>query len=236
MHVYDGWLSATSIAGPWTQAYPGPLMANEMNAIATELSKQGIVDLLDGGPKANPKPSLANGVPTIYTSQAPTELIVFKGQPDFVPIVGTQLAVGVEHDERRADQHREQQLLRAARRPLVHVARRSPVRGRSSPAMRCRRTSRRFRRSRSPAPCCRPSPERRRRRKPSIENSIPQTATVPLKNGPKFTPNFDGPPQYAPIPGTPLSYVVNSSEPVIQVDAECVLRGRPPACGSPRRN
>src|SRR4029453_5097591 len=37
------------------------------------------------------KPSLANGVPTIYTSQSPTELIVFKGQPDFVPIVGTQL-------------------------------------------------------------------------------------------------------------------------------------------------
>ena len=47
--------------------------------------------MLDGGPKANPKPSLANGVPTIYTIQVPTELIVFKGQPDFVPIVGTQL-------------------------------------------------------------------------------------------------------------------------------------------------
>ena len=53
-----------------------------------------------------------------------------------------------------------------------------------------------------------------------IANSIPQTATVPLKNGPTFTPNFDGPPQYAPIPGTPLIYVVNSSEPVIQVDAD----------------
>ena len=30
-------------------------------------------------------------MPTIYTSQVPAELIVFKGQPDFVPIVGTQL-------------------------------------------------------------------------------------------------------------------------------------------------
>ncbi len=37
-----------------------------------------------------------------------------------------------------------------------------------------------------------------------IANSIPQTATVPLKKGPTFTPNFDGPPQFAPIPGTPL--------------------------------
>ena len=50
-----------------------------------------------------------------------------------------------------------------------------------------------------------------------IENSIPQTATVPLKNGPKFTPQFDGPPQYAPIAGTPLTYVTNSHVPVIQV-------------------
>ena len=32
-----------------------------------QLAKAGAVDLLDGGPKANPKPSLANGVPTIYT-------------------------------------------------------------------------------------------------------------------------------------------------------------------------
>ena len=40
---------------------------------------------------------------------------------------------------------------------------------------------------------------------------------MPLKGGPTFTPSFDGPPQYAPIAGTPLSYVVNSSEPIIQV-------------------
>ena len=47
--------------------------------------------MLDGGAKANPKPSLANGVPTLFTSQVPAELIVFKGQPDFQPVVGTQL-------------------------------------------------------------------------------------------------------------------------------------------------
>ena len=50
-----------------------------------------------------------------------------------------------------------------------------------------------------------------------ISNSIPQTATVPLKNGPRFTPTFDGPPQYRPIEGTSLSYVANASEPLIQV-------------------
>ena len=51
-----------------------------------------VVDLLDGGRKANPKPSLAQGVPAIYTSETPAELIVFKGTPDFAPIVGTALA------------------------------------------------------------------------------------------------------------------------------------------------
>ena len=58
-----------------------------------------------------------------------------------------------------------------------------------------------------------------------IENSIPQTATVPLKGGPTFTPNFDGAPQYAPVSGTPLSYVVNSSVPIIQVSPNALLRG-----------
>ncbi len=50
-----------------------------------------------------------------------------------------------------------------------------------------------------------------------ISNSIPQTATVPLKNGPTFTPSFDGAPQWAAVPGTPLMYVVNASTPIIEV-------------------
>jgi hypothetical protein len=88
IHVYDGWLSSGSVAGPWTQASIVPI---GMSGVAQSLAKSGLVNLLDGGPKANPKPSLANGVPTVITSQVPSELIVFNGQPDFVPINGTQL-------------------------------------------------------------------------------------------------------------------------------------------------
>ena len=62
-----------------------------IDSVAQTLASSGAVDMLDGGAKANPKPSLANGVPTIYTSQVPAELIMFKGQPDFQPVVGTQL-------------------------------------------------------------------------------------------------------------------------------------------------
>src|SRR5271166_6297406 len=88
IHVYDGWLESNAIGGPWTQSFSQPF---GMDSVAQTLAASGSVDMLDGGASANPKPSLANGVPAIYTSQVATELIVFKGQPDFVPIVGTQL-------------------------------------------------------------------------------------------------------------------------------------------------
>ncbi len=88
MHVYDGWLTASALNGPWTRSDRPPL---GMDDLAKKLAQSGQVDMLDGGPKADPKPTLANGVPTIVVSQAPTELIVFRGQPDFVPISGTQL-------------------------------------------------------------------------------------------------------------------------------------------------
>lgn len=52
-----------------------------------------------------------------------------------------------------------------------------------------------------------------------IANSIPQTATIPRTGGPTFSPVFDGAPQFKPIPGTPLQYVVNSPTPIIRVDA-----------------
>ena len=91
IHVYDGWLSAKALSGPWSQAFMRPLVQSEFDSIANELAKSNTVDLLDGGPKADPKPSLSKGVPAIYTAQGPAELIVFSGQPDFVPIVGTQL-------------------------------------------------------------------------------------------------------------------------------------------------
>ena len=216
MHVYDGWLTSNGISGPWTQAYPGLIMGKDMNAIATELSQKNVVDLLDGGPKANPKPSLANGVPTIYTSQSPTELIVFKGQPNFVPIVGTQLlwASNTTSDILINTANNDYYALLSGRwfktgnlsGPWTFVASDAlpPDFAKIPPQSLAGAV----------LPTVAGTPQAQAA---VIENSIPQTATVPLKNGPKFTPNFDGPPQSAPIPGTSLSYVTNSSEPIIQV-------------------
>ena len=215
IHVYDGWLQSSAISGPWTQGFIGPFVKNALDSIAQSLSAAGTVDLLDGGAKANPKPSLANGVPTIYTTQVPTELIVFKGQPDFVPIVGTSLlwASNTTSDVLIDTNSNLYYVLLAGRwfrgpgmtGPWTFVA------SNALPADFARIPATSLAAAVLPTVAGTPQAQ-----EAVIANSIPQTATVPLVNGPKFTPNFDGAPQYAPIAGTPLSYVVNSSEPIIQ--------------------
>ena len=35
LHVYDGWLASTSLSGPWSQAFRGPVMEHELTAVAT---------------------------------------------------------------------------------------------------------------------------------------------------------------------------------------------------------
>jgi hypothetical protein len=174
------------------------------------------VDLLDGGPKADPKPSLANGVPAIYTTQVPAELIVFNGQPDFVPIVGTQLlwASNTTSDVLINTSNNGYYALLAGRW-FTSASLSGPwtfVPSNALPADFARIPPHSLAGAVLPSVAGTPQAQAA-----VIANTIPQTATVPLRNGPTFTPSFDGPPQYAPIPDTPLSYVRNSSEPVIRV-------------------
>ncbi len=216
IHVYDGWLQSSSINGPWTQGFIGPFVKSALDSIAQTLSAAGTVDLLDGGPKANPKPSLANGVPAIYTSQAPTDLIVFNGQPDFVPIVGTQLlwAANTTSDV-LIDTTSNQYYVLLSGRWFRSAALSGPwsfVAANTLPPDFAKIPPHSLAGAVLPTVAGTPQAQ-----EALISNSIPQTATVPLKNGPKFTPSFDGPPQYQQITGTPLTYVVNSHEPVIQV-------------------
>ena len=213
IHVYDGWLRSNSIDGPWTQSFRQPI---GMDNVAQALAKAGHVDLLDGGAKANPKPSLANGVPAIYTSQVPAELIVFRGQPNFTPVVGTQLlwASNTTSDVLIDTSNNDYYVLLSGRwfRSAALTGPWTFVASDALPADFARIPAQ------SLAGAVLPTVAGTSQAQEAvIANSIPQTATVPLKNGPTFTPNFDGPPQYKPIEGTPLSYVSNSSEPVIEV-------------------
>ena len=216
IHVYDGWLSAASLDGPWSQASTGPFESREISAIASELAKTNTVDLLSGGAKANPKPSLANGAPVIFTSQTPAELIVFQGQPDFVPIVGTQLlwASNTTSDVLIDIAANTYYVLLAGRwfRGPALTGPWTFVPSNALPADFARIPPASLAGAVLPTVAGTPQAQAA-----AIENSIPQTATVPLKGGPTFTPNFDGPPQFVPVAGTTLTYAVNSSEPLIQV-------------------
>ncbi len=211
VHVYDGWLESSSISGPWSQSFRRPV---GMDGVAQSLTRSGTVDILDGGAKANPKPSLAHGVPTIYTSQVPAELIVFKGQPDFQPVVGTQLlwAANTTSDV-LIDISNNNYFVLISGRWFSSAALAGPwtfVANDALPPDFARIPPHSL--AGAVLPTVAGTPQAR---EAAISNSIPQTATVPLTNGPTFTPNFDGAPQYLPIDGTPLTYVANSSEPVI---------------------
>jgi hypothetical protein len=214
MHVYDGWLTAASIDGPWTLSSFQPV---GMDDVARKLAGSGSVDLLDGGPRSDPKPALADGVPNIVVSQGPTELIVFKGRPDFVPITGTQLlwAANTTADVFVATGNNDYYVLMAGRwfRAPALSGPWSFVPANALPADFARIPP--ASQAGAVLPTVAGTPQAQ---EALISNSIPQTATVPLVNGPRFTPSLDGPPQYSPIAGTPLSYVANSSVPLIRVD------------------
>ncbi len=214
LHVYDGWLYAGTLQDPWYQPFIQP---PGIDQVAQTLAQHGLVDLLDGG-KVKPKPSLANGVPAIYVSETPTELLVFKGQPTFTPIAGTALrwASNTANDVVLDTATNEYYILLAGRwfrgpalaGPWTYVPSTSlPADFKKIP-------------SDSPASIVLASVAGTPRAEEAvIANSIPQTATIVRVNGPKFHTIIDGPPQFRPIQGTPLHYVVNSPTPIIEVDA-----------------
>ena len=215
MHLYDGWVSASTIEGVWSQAFGIPA---GLDATAKSLAKVGAVDLLEGPPDAKAKVSLAYGVPAIYVSEVPAELIVFNGQPDLQPITGTGLlrASNTTADVFVNTANSDYYILMAGRwytgpglaGPWTYVASNAlPADFRNIPRD-------------SPAGVVLASVAGTPQAQEAvIANSVPQTATVQRANGPAFTPVFDGAPDLKPIEGTPLSYVVNSPAPIIQVGA-----------------
>ncbi len=215
LHLYDGWVSSASLEGPWTRASRAPFGLDDA---AKALAKSGTVDLLDGGPGATPKPMLANGVPAVYVTETPTELILFKGQPNLVPITGTPLlwASNSVTDVIVDTGNNNYYVLMAGRwfrapglnGPWTYVASNAlPASFKQIPAKG------------SPASVVLASVAGTAQAQEAvIANSIPQTAAVSRADGPKFTPVFDGIPQWQPVGGTPLQYVVNSKVPVIEVN------------------
>ena len=216
LHLLDGWVTAPTLDGPWTHASITPAGLDD---IASQLAADDKVDLLNGSPGKPTLKLLAAGIPTVYVSNKPTELIVFDGEPDLVPINGTSLLwASNTHADIIVDTKDSDYFALLAGRwyraasvdgPWAYVASTDlPADFRQIPPG-------------SPAGIVLASvagtPQAR---EAVIANSIPQTATVPRKGGPRFKPEFDGNATIGLLKGTDLEYVVNSETPIIRVDGE----------------
>src|SRR5262249_44394202 len=89
LHLYNGWVSAPSLQGPWVIA-SAPANAAKLEQAARA---SGHVDLLSGKPDAKGRtPVLAKStLPQVIVSTTPAALIVVDGAPTFERIPGTTL-------------------------------------------------------------------------------------------------------------------------------------------------
>ncbi len=95
LHLFDGYLQASSLDGPWKVASQPPTGADIAVKTAME---SGQVDLMPGTPDSvtQKQPSLSSAVvPDIYVATRPSELIAFNGSPDYASIPGTDLLYAV---------------------------------------------------------------------------------------------------------------------------------------------
>src|SRR5262249_57766257 len=71
IHLFNGFVVATNLSGPWTVAKTVP---NGANQAAQELSKQRVIDLMNG--PADKKMSLKTAMPDVHVATTPTEVII----------------------------------------------------------------------------------------------------------------------------------------------------------------
>jgi hypothetical protein len=218
LHLFDGYLQASSLNGPWTIASSGPADA----AIAEKLAADsGQVDLLAGTPDATTQktPSLRTSViPDVFVATTPSELITFSGQPEYASIPGTDLLYA---DNTSGNVFK---LLTDQQNYLLISGRwyRAPSLDGPWEFVPGNQLPRDF--ANIPDTSAKENvkasvPGTPQAEEALIANSIPQSAAV-ARTSQMQDPQIDGSVQLAPIEGTPLNYVVNSATPIIEVDPQ----------------
>jgi len=214
IHLFDGFVMAKSLSGPWIVAGSVPVAVTQ---VAAQLSKQNIVDLMAGQPdeKTKKKPSLKKGAPKVIVATVPTELIVTRGTPEWLPITGTMLLY-VNNTTGNVFKNLNDQMtyvlvtgrwFRAPDMsgPWQYVAGKDlPTDFAAIP-------------DDSPKENVKASvPGTQQAQEAVIAAGIPHTATV-YRDKVSFTPQYNGAPELKPVPDTSLMYVLNSPYPVIMV-------------------
>jgi hypothetical protein len=218
LHLFDGYLEATSLSGPWSLATRPPAGSDVAEKASTD---SGQADLMEGEPDSNTQrmPSLSSGAPPdVFVSTTPTELITFSGQPQYAPISGTELVYAANTTANVFKLLNDQQnyILISGRwysassldgpwrfvpgDKLPHDFANIPD---ASPKENVKASV----------------PGTRQAGEALVANSIPQGSAV-SRDTKMEDPQIDGPPQLAPIQDTLLHYVVNSSTPIIEVSPD----------------
>jgi hypothetical protein len=216
LKVFDGWLTAETLDGPWKVLKKD---SDDLKKALADAKASGQVDFLPGGNPNDAKtlPSLKSGkVPAIFVATSPSELIVTEGEPQYAPIEGTALSY-VKNTTGNLFRHGGDQklYLLIAGRWFRAASPDGPWEFVASDAL--------------PADFAKvPDDSEKENVKAAvagtpqakealIANAIPQTAEVRVKDTKIDPPKFDGEVKLAPIEGTSLQYVVNTATPIIRV-------------------
>lgn len=216
LHLYDGFMEAPQLAGPWRVSPKPPL---QLKQVVNAVRNKANTDLLEGerNPQTDAPPSLAEISPDIYIATKPTELFVTDGEPNLAAVEGTRLLYVTNSSGNifKYLQDNKTYLLVSGRwfraasfaGPWEFV----PVKNLPPDFAKIPDDS--------PKENVKASvPGTPQAKEALIANSIPQTAKV-SRDDPRFIPlEFDGEPRLAPIEGTTLDYVINCATPVIRVD------------------
>jgi hypothetical protein len=220
LHLFDGYVEAPDLSGPWTVAGKVPGDVKKVEKAAVQARQ---VDLLAGqeNPETKKLPSLeSTPVPKLYLATGPTELIVLQGEPQWTPIPSTQLLYvtnTVAHVFKNLTDQQVYVLLSG--RWFRSTSFKGPwdfVPGASLPKDFTKIPDD------GPQENVKASvPGTPQAEEAIIANSIPQSVKVDWRQARMDpAPQYDGVPQLKKIEGTPLSYVVNCQLPVVQVDAK----------------
>lgn len=212
LYFMDHWMQSQNIETGWTPSVAPPA---EVDTIKTTLAQQGTVDLLD-----DPSPDLkqdmeAGNYPDLYVSTVPTELVQTQGDLQFASIDGTNLLwVTNTQSDVLFDTAGQFYYVRLSGRWFRARVLNGPweyIAGDKLPADFARVPDNHPKGDILASVAGTPQAK-----ESVISNSIPQTATIKRSEA-KFTANYDGDPQFQPIPDTNLSYALNTASPVIKV-------------------
>ena len=214
-HLFDGFLKAPGLAGPWSVATfvpPGIVKA------ATDLGAGGAVDLMEGpvDEKTAKKPSLAAGAPGVIVVTKPTELIVSDGTLDWAGLDGTGSLLYAKNTDANlfVDMDTSQNYVLVSGRWFTTKDLKGPwsyLAAKDLPASFGKIPND------SPKENVKASiPETTQAKEALIATQIPQTAQVDRAKA-TFDPQLPSAPDIAPLANTSLKYVVNSASPLIQI-------------------